>query len=273
MATIVGSLSISLSILFNLVNNETDKYIFQDYHRDAFQELKDYLASGPILRFPDWTKPFYLKTDGSGFSIGGKICQDFEDGEHPVAMSSRGLNAAEKYYSGPKKEVLALVYHMNYFKVYLWGRHFVARVDHRALKWLDQWKDKGIVARWLETITDFNFTVEHVPGKAFVDVDSLSRQELPEPKMAAMEELKRNPQPAGVSRSKCNAELDEKISKVEENIPWDSITSHTNKNCHETTTHLREFINLLDNNIRSSLKLYHKNHHKYQFSPNTLFLI
>ena len=115
-------------------------------------------------------------------------------------MSSRGLSKSEKNYSGPKKELLAFVYHIQWFKVYVWGRHFIARVDHRALKWLDQWKDKGILAKWFEMLADYNFTVVHVPGKAFGDVDALSRQEHSEPPESAMQFIEKSYKPAGVPR-------------------------------------------------------------------------
>eukprot|EP00731_Ephydatia_muelleri_P010468 Em0005g1054a len=62
------------------------------------------------------------------------------------------------------------------FTPYLWGRPFKVRTDHSALKWLKIFKDPhGQVARWLEILSEYDFTVEHRPGLKHGNADSLSR--------------------------------------------------------------------------------------------------
>ena len=58
----------------------------------AFQQLKDSLCTAPILRSPDFTRPFVLQTDASDRGVGAVLSQlDDEGQEHPVAYFSKKL--------------------------------------------------------------------------------------------------------------------------------------------------------------------------------------
>ena len=72
--------------------------------------------------------------------------------------------------------MLALVWAVQHFKPYLWGRPFVVRTDHSALQWLWNFKDpQGQVARWLEILSEYDFKVQHRPGVKHGNADPLSR--------------------------------------------------------------------------------------------------
>ena len=68
-------------------------------------------------------------------AIGAVLSQvDAETGfDHPVAYASRLLNSAESNYTPTEGELLALVWAVNKFRLYLDGRHFTAYTDHHAL--------------------------------------------------------------------------------------------------------------------------------------------
>eukprot|EP00731_Ephydatia_muelleri_P037376 Em0453g3a len=58
---------------------------------------------------------------------------------------------------------------------YLYGRKFLLRTDHNSLRWLHNFKEpEGQVARWLETMAEFQYEVIHRPGKQHCNADSLS---------------------------------------------------------------------------------------------------
>ncbi|KAL5473843.1 hypothetical protein EMCRGX_G028405 [Ephydatia muelleri] len=60
-------------------------------------------------------------------------------------------------------------------KPYLYGRKFLLRTDHNSLCWLHNFKEpEGQVARWLETMAEFQYEVIHRPGKQHCNADSLS---------------------------------------------------------------------------------------------------
>ena len=90
------------------------------------------------------------------------------------------LEDRERRYSTTKKEILAMVYAIKHFRHYLYGRPFTVRTDHNALKWLQSFKEpEGQVARWLGTLAQYDYQIEHRPGKRHQNADALSRNPLP----------------------------------------------------------------------------------------------
>ena len=141
----------------------------------AFSELKSRLTSTPILAFPDFHLSFILDTDASQTGIGAVLSQIQDGTEKVIAYASRSLTKAERRYSVTRLEMLAVVTFMRHFRHYLLGRHFVLRTDHSSLKWLHSFKEpEGQIARWLESVQEFNFEVQHRKGTLHSNADSLS---------------------------------------------------------------------------------------------------
>ena len=56
------------------------------------------------------------------------------------------------------------------------GTRFRARIDHNVLRWLRSFKEpKGQVARCIERLAEFYFTIEHRPWRLHENSDALSR--------------------------------------------------------------------------------------------------
>ena len=73
--------------------------------QSAFSLLKDALSRGPVLRNPDFDRPFTLQTDASEFAIGVVLSQTDDDGlEHPVSYYSKKLLPRESRYATIEKE-------------------------------------------------------------------------------------------------------------------------------------------------------------------------
>ena len=100
-----------------------------------------------------------------------------QDGvEKVIAYGSRTLSKSERNYCVTDRELLAVKHFMEHYKHYLLGREFVVRTDHQALKWLFSLREpKDRVARWIEALSSFNFTVEYRKGKLHGNADSMSR--------------------------------------------------------------------------------------------------
>ena len=76
--------------------------------------------------------------------------------ERVSAYASRGLNKTERNYCVTERELLAVVYFVQYFRQYLMGRQFIVRSDHQALVWLFIMKEpNGKIARWIEILAAF----------------------------------------------------------------------------------------------------------------------
>jgi transposase InsO family protein len=143
----------------------------------AFKTLKAALLSPPILVYTNFDKPLILDSDASDFAASALLSQIGNDGlEHPVAFYSKLFSKPELNYSVTRKELLALVDAMEQFRVYLLGRKFTARSDHSALKWLQSFREPtGQVARWIERLAEFDYVIQHRPGRLHGNADALSR--------------------------------------------------------------------------------------------------
>jgi len=152
---------------------------------EAFQRLKAALTSAPVLGHPDFSPDagtFVLDCDASAdHGIGAVLSQVLNGEEKPIAYGSRTLRSNERNWCTTRIEMLSLVNFVKHFRYFLVGKPFLVRTDHIALKWLQTFKEpSGIIARWLEQLADYQFTVEHRPGKKHQNADSLSRRRLPD---------------------------------------------------------------------------------------------
>ena len=68
---------------------------------------------------------------------------------------------------------------INHFRCYLYGTKFLVRTDHAALQWLHNFKEPtGQVSRWLEKLAEYNYEIQHRPGRKHSNADALSRYPL-----------------------------------------------------------------------------------------------
>ena len=143
---------------------------------EAFRKIKGHLSNAPILAFPRLDVPFILDTDAIDSGLGAVLSQVQDGREHAIAYAARALSKAERNYSTTRKELLALVWGSEHFETYLYGKRFLARTDHNALRWLRNFKSpRGQVARWLERLSDFDFEVQHRSCRLHNNADGLSR--------------------------------------------------------------------------------------------------
>lgn len=146
----------------------------------AFEYLKDRLCTEPILTRFRPELPCILDCDFQGRTLGVVLSQKHpgEVRERVVAYGSRTLTRQELRYTTTEGELMALLYGLQTFRVYLKnGPRFLVRTDHWALKWIRKLQPtSGRLARWLYTLDqDFQFDIEHRPGKLHKVPDGLSR--------------------------------------------------------------------------------------------------
>lgn len=157
---------------------------------NAFQKLKDILTSEPILRGPDFNRPFVVQTDASDVGIGAVLSQEGEEGDQPVAFFLRKLLPREKNWATMDHKCLAIVEGIKHFAFYLSGVPFTVVTDHQCLKYLDSVRDGGGKrTRWTLLLQEYDFKVIHRPGKANGNADGLSRQAWDDDGRNVLEEL------------------------------------------------------------------------------------
>ena len=99
----------------------------------AFETLKNKLVAPPILAHPDFSKAFVLDTDASDQAIGAVLSQIIDGQERVIAYGSRTLTKSERPYCVTRKELLALVHFVKYYRHFLFGKTFTVRTDHGSL--------------------------------------------------------------------------------------------------------------------------------------------
>ncbi|GFO35038.1 retrovirus-related pol polyprotein from transposon 297 [Plakobranchus ocellatus] len=130
----------------------------------------------PVLRLPDFERPFILATDASDTGVGAVLKQEFEDGTFPVVYLSKKLLPREQRYSVVEKECLALVWAVKKLSTYLIGREFIVETDHAPLLYLNKAKsENGRLMRWALLLHQYRFRLVSIRGVDNHGPDFLSR--------------------------------------------------------------------------------------------------
>jgi hypothetical protein len=152
-------------------------WIWGDEQDAAFGQLKDCLASAPILQRPIAGRMYQLHTDWSTLGIGVVLMQMDDDGnKFVIAYASRSNNNAEAQYNSYEGKCLAAIWAIAHFRCYLYGNEVLLVTDHQPLKWLmesDKLTEK--LARWALMLMEYDFKVVHRAGLVNMDADGLSR--------------------------------------------------------------------------------------------------
>ena len=144
---------------------KNQSFQWSDQSQVSFVALKEALTLPPVLAMPNDVDTFVLDTDASQQTIGAVLSQVQGGVERVIAYASRTLDRREQNYCVTRKELLAVVYSLKYFKQYLLGRSFKVRTDHAALNWLRRTPELvGQQARRLEVMEEYDFEIQHRPG-------------------------------------------------------------------------------------------------------------
>ena len=141
----------------------------------AFKKLKNAVWDCPKLFFYDPHLPVHLHTDACNTGIGAYLFQKDADGnELPIAFMSRNLRGAELNWSTFEQECFAIHQALKKFEYLLRDVKFTIRTDHRNLLFLNN-DASSKVLHWKWDIQQFNFDVQHIPGRDNIVADLYSR--------------------------------------------------------------------------------------------------
>jgi hypothetical protein len=152
------------------------------------------ISSSDTLVHYNPSLPLVLCTDASETGISAILMQRFPDNTlRPISAASRRLSDAETRYSTIDREALAIIFGLDKFQQYLYGRHFSIRSDHKPLEYIFG-AHTGLpkiaasrLSRWAILLNGYHYSVEYVPGKNNSAADVLSRLPLPSTAASAAE--------------------------------------------------------------------------------------
>ena len=157
----------------------------------AFLTVRTALGSGPILRYPDFSRPFALFVDAAGGAtlsqidkggIGALLAQPPSPSSQefsPVSYFSRALKGSEKRYSAFDLELLALTEALRHFQEYIAGQKTVVYTDHRPLSDASKASNSKTSQRLTQLLVNYDVTIKYRKGRDNGAADALSRNPLP----------------------------------------------------------------------------------------------
>ena len=129
-----------------------------------------------MLGYPDPKLLYILDTDASNDGVRAVLSQVQGGEERVIRYYSKTLTPPERNYCVTRRELLTVVKRVKHFRPYLYGQKFTLRTDHASLLWLCQRKEPSDqVARWLETLAEFRYTLHHRAGTKHGNADGLSQ--------------------------------------------------------------------------------------------------
>ncbi|EUC63109.1 DNA/RNA polymerase, putative, partial [Rhizoctonia solani AG-3 Rhs1AP] len=148
----------------------------------AFQETKDIVSKWRAhhrvaLDYSTGAHPIYLVTDASYTGASGFVCQgESLENAKVAAFWSGKFKPAQQNYPVHEQELLAVVESLKKFKNLLHGVKFIIKTDHKGLTFLMSQKGASPrQARWFDTLSQFDFEIEYIPGETNKFADALSR--------------------------------------------------------------------------------------------------
>ena len=143
---------------------------------EAFNRLKKFLTTAPVLAMPTDDGDYVLDVDGSQIGAGA-VLQQYQNGKlRVIEYASRTYNKHERRYCVTRLEIAALIFGLKHFRTYLLGKPFLVRCDHMAISYYRQTKEPvGQQARYLDFMAEFDFEVQFRQGSKHTNADSLSR--------------------------------------------------------------------------------------------------
>ena len=160
------------------LTHEGVKWDWTEKCSDAVTKVKEKISTHPVLSFYDQNKELVVQVDSSKNGIGAVLLQE----GHPVEFASRTMTKSETNYAQIEKECLAVVFGLERFDQYTYGREVTIQNDHKPLssilkKPLSQ-SPKRLQSMILR-IRRYNTRFQYLEGKKLILADTLSRAALP----------------------------------------------------------------------------------------------
>lgn len=121
-----------------------------------------------------------MACDAGPKGIAGVLSYEINGVERPIAFILRALTPAEGNYSQLNKEALAIIFSVDEFFMYLFGKKFKLITDNRSLTKIFNQNSKlsaltaGRLLRYATFFSSFDYEIEHRSAENHANVDYLS---------------------------------------------------------------------------------------------------
>ena len=126
----------------------------------AFTELKKALVTSLVVIALDWSMPFELMCDASDHSVRAMLRRRKNKILHSICYASKTLTDAHLNYTTTEKELLAIVFAFDKFRVYLFDPKVTVYIDHLAIMYLISNKDAKLrLIKWILLLQEFDLEI------------------------------------------------------------------------------------------------------------------
>ena len=147
------------SPLLKLKNNQEFKW--GDVQQKAFEEIKEYMKSQPVLVPPQQDKPFKLYVSADSQTIGSALMQEFEGKEQIVFYLSIRLLDLETRYSPIEKLCLCLYFSCTKLRHYLLSAECTVLSKTNVIKhMLSMPILNRRIGKWILALSEFDLRYE-----------------------------------------------------------------------------------------------------------------
>ena len=177
LAKFLPKLSEIMEPIRRLMRKDT-QWHWSEEQDSAFQKIQHMVTQAPVLSYYDPCSELTIQCDASQGGLGAALLQN----GRPIEYASRALTETEKRYAQIEKEMLAIVFSLERFNQYTFGRHVNVESDHKPLE-IILLKPLSRAPRRFQSmmmrLQKYDFTVHYERGKNMHLADTLSRAFLP----------------------------------------------------------------------------------------------
>jgi len=181
----INNFATIIAPLRELTQSDSKPFVWLPKHQRAFEDLKKGLTTNKLAYFnPAWHTEVIC--DASPVGLGAILVQvNPEDPNDRViiAFASRTLSKLERKYSQVELEALVLIFAVEKFHMYVYGKKFKLYSDAKAIVFIYggmSHKSPARIERWGLRLLPYDFELIHTPGEGN-PADFLSRHPLEQP--------------------------------------------------------------------------------------------
>ncbi|XP_052791587.1 uncharacterized protein K02A2.6-like [Mya arenaria] len=139
------------------------QWSWSDHEQTSFESLKSALSSAQVMVYFDPNKCTEVLVDASPVDVSAILTQE----GRVVCYASRALTDVEQRYSQTDREMLAVVYGVEHFHVYLFASEFKVITFYKPLLGIvhSQKPASARMERWRLRLMPYQFVLEYRPGK------------------------------------------------------------------------------------------------------------
>lgn len=154
-------------------------WVWTAEQQQAYETLKMTLLTEPVLRAPDFSRPFIIQVDWCRTAVAACLAQMDDTGqEYAVQFASKAMTGSQLNYCSADGEAFAAVWAIKKFHPYIYGTRTVLITDSMAVRYLQSASASdlhGKLGRYALILQAYDLDIQHKAGKKNSNVDGLSR--------------------------------------------------------------------------------------------------